>query len=279
MGDETPIDRSENAQNLPGQPDRTESNSACEYCGAPLFGMFYFCTACGTPYKNINLVLPPPTPRTLTDGERVRLQAPSAAPLFWTYFTVVLSCGLVSFLFHESRPELALILSGAAMFVTTSVFATLYWHSLKAQLKQPGFDHPVAFVALFLLLPGALAINWLYGYALTQGLGVEDAFPFRQLESSLGTVGLVVSLCAIPAITEEIAFRGLLQHWLQTAIHPLRGLVVASFLFATLHFSVLSLPYLFALGILLGWTKWRTRSLYPSVLIHFLHNAAVVAFF
>jgi len=30
---------------------------------------------------------------------------------------------------------------------------------------------------------------------------------------------------------------------------------------------------------LLGWVKWKTNSLYPSMLIHFLHNFIVVMFF
>ena len=33
------------------------------------------------------------------------------------------------------------------------------------------------------------------------------------------------------------------------------------------------------LGMLLGWVKWKTNSLYPSMLIHFLHNFIVVMFF
>ena len=56
-------------------------------------------------------------------------------------------------------------------------------------------------------------------------------------------------------------------------------MVVASALFAALHFSVLSFPYLFAVGMALGWVKWKTGSLYPPMLMHFLHNYVVVAYF
>jgi membrane protease YdiL (CAAX protease family) len=43
-----------------------------------------------------------------------------------------------------------------------------------------------------------------------------------------------------------------------------------------MHFSIISFPYLFCVGMLLGWTKLKTGSLYPSMLIHFLHNLAVI---
>jgi membrane protease YdiL (CAAX protease family) len=46
-----------------------------------------------------------------------------------------------------------------------------------------------------------------------------------------------------------------------------------------LHFSVMSAPYLFAVGMLLGWAKQKTGSLYPSIVIHFLHNFLVIAYF
>ena len=56
-------------------------------------------------------------------------------------------------------------------------------------------------------------------------------------------------------------------------------LIAMSFLFAAMHFSIASLPYLFLVGMLLGWVKWKTGSLYPSMLIHFLHNLIVIEFF
>jgi membrane protease YdiL (CAAX protease family) len=46
-----------------------------------------------------------------------------------------------------------------------------------------------------------------------------------------------------------------------------------------LHFSVLSAPYLLLVGMLLGWAKLKTGSLYPTMLIHFLHNFIVITFF
>ena len=32
-------------------------------------------------------------------------------------------------------------------------------------------------------------------------------------------------------------------------------------------------------GNLLGWVKWKTGSLYPSILLHFLHNLIVLEVF
>jgi membrane protease YdiL (CAAX protease family) len=90
---------------------------------------------------------------------------------------------------------------------------------------------------------------------------------------------LIFSVCVFPAVTEEIAFRGLVQHWLHVAVQPRQAIVYAAALFTALHFSILSAPTLFLAGCLLGWLRWRTGSLWPPIVVHFLHNLAVVTFF
>lgn len=252
----------------------------CHYCGSPLSSMFYFCTSCGTPYKDIETMLVPSSPPILTESDRIQLKAPAVWPLFWTYVAVLLGVAiLTSLLFTEDRPELSMLFGDAVIFVTTCIFAAMYWRSLNVQFKTFGFNRPEALMGFGLLIV-ALAINFGYFEFLRNLLGGEAGDPMSKLrESGVGEMTLVICYCVLPGITEEIAFRGLLQHWLATAIAPMRALILASFLFAILHFNLLGLPYLFAVGMLLGWVKWKTGSLYPGMLLHFLHNLVVIEFF
>lgn len=260
---------------LPAEPA-----AACAYCGEPLNPRYYFCVRCATPYKEPESVLTKVRPERLTDGELVAKKAPMVAPVFWTYFSVVVGGSILSyFLFGEERMALRLFLMDFALLVTTFVLGALYWRSLVPQLKAPGLLTPAALVAISALVP-LLAANYAYHGWLIQSLNVPHRNVAESLrESGLGEPTLVFLFCVFPAIIEEIAFRGLLQHWLQVAVRPTRALVLASALFTVMHFSILSAPYLFAVGMLLGWAKWKTRSLYPSMLIHFLHNLAVLEFF
>ena len=86
-------------------------------------------------------------------------------------------------------------------------------------------------------------------------------------------------ICLIPGITEEIAFRGLIQHWLHTVLKPWRAIVLTAALFTALHMSVLSAPILFLAGMLFGWVKWKSRSLYPSILMHIIYNWVSIQLF
>ena len=50
-------------------------------------------------------------------------------------------------------------------------------------------------------------------------------------------------------------------------------------MYAGMHLSILSFPYLFTVGATLALVRRRTGSLYPGMLIHFLHNLVVITVF
>ncbi len=256
----------------------------CAYCGAELHPLFYFCLRCATPYKRIENVIPPRRPRRLTGEEQVALRAPNVAPLFWTYLAAVLLIAIVNMAaFDEDEPHFALFFADGVIILVTAIFAALYWGSLKVQFRRLGLFQGEAWVAVLLGLPLVLVINYFWHAVLPQWLGgLPDNWTVDSIErltEQLGRPMLILSFCVVPAVTEEIAFRGLMQHWLGVAIGPLGAIVVASALFAAVHLSLYSLPVLFLVGVLLGWTKMKTQSLYPSMLIHFLHNLIVIELF
>lgn len=273
--DETSIESRRGGE--PGLPDLVR----CRYCGSKLNPFFYFCVACGTPYKDISAVSLEPSPPVMGEADLIERKAPGAAPLFWTYFAVILGGGVLTlFTFQEDRPDLALLLQELLLLVTTAVFTVTYWPTLWAQFRRMGFDRPEAWLALLALAP-LLGLNYLQYrfFTLFEDVIGHDMILTQLRDQGYGSMALILMFCAFPAVTEEIAFRGLLQHWLQVAIKPWRALVLASFLFALVHFSILTLPYLFLVGMLLGWSKWKTGSLYPAMVIHFLHNFVVIEFF
>lgn len=257
-----------------------EDAGRCSYCQAPLSAFYYFCLACGTPYKPLESVITPARPRPLTGEELIQMKAPQVATLFWTYLGVVLGVGIFSnLLFREERLDLRLFLNELAILATTCAFGWVYRRSLAAQWKKIGFDHAEAWIALSLLMP-MLALNFGYHHLISSALGEKEVNPLEELRKlGIGEGTLILTFCIFPAVLEEIAYRGLVQHWLQTAIAPWRAIVVAAMLFGVTHFSIVSLPYLFLVGVLLGWAKQRTGSLYPSMLIHFLHNLVVIELF
>ncbi len=262
-----------------GLPAAYEAPRFCAYCGGRLTRGFYFCLTCGTPFQNPELVLPYVAPLRPTDEQLIQRKAPHAWPLFWSFAAVLIGTAvLCALLFKDDREDLRMILTTTALFITTCIFGAMHWRSLWAQFMRPGFTHWAAWAGLAILVP-VLAVNYGYHGWITQMLP-DKLKEAQQLKANgLNFATMLFFFCITPAILEEIAFRGLLQHWLQVAITPLKALVLASALFAAMHFSVVSYPYLFGVGMLLGWVKWNTGSLYPGMVIHFIHNFVVMTVF
>ncbi len=253
----------------------------CPYCGAVLNHAFYFCLSCATPYKSVSNVITAYIPPPLTEGELIEQKVPQVWTVFWTYAIVVFICFLMSVIVDEDAESwysVHLVLSGILFTAVTLFFA--FWHktALQVQLKRFGFNHRYAWVGLILLIP-ALLLNYGFHSLVRYLLEMEDCYRSQAISELLNPTGLILIMCVLPAITEEIAFRGLIQHWLSTALAPWRAILLSAALFAALHLNLISFFYLFGLGVLLGWVRYKTWSLYPSMIIHFLHNLIVVLYF
>jgi membrane protease YdiL (CAAX protease family) len=171
-----------------------------------------------------------------------------------------------------------LVLLDLAVLGTTVVFAVLHASVLLPQVTSFALGRWETWAALGALAP-LLLLNAVYSGWVNDLTG-GGANLFDQLRAAgLGDAALVLSFCALPAVTEEVAFRGLVQRWLEGVLAPGKAIALAAALFTVVHLSLLSVPYLFLAGCLLGWVRWRTGSLWPCVAVHFLHNLVVLTAF
>ncbi|MEK6675525.1 MAG: ABC transporter permease subunit/CPBP intramembrane protease [Planctomycetota bacterium] len=84
-------------------------------------------------------------------------------------------------------------------------------------------------------------------------------------------------LALIPAICEESLFRGVLLGGLLTRTRALYAILAAAAIFGVFHFVAFRFPPTFALGIVLGYLCWRSGSIFPPMLAHFLHNGLSIS--
>ena len=88
---------------------------------------------------------------------------------------------------------------------------------------------------------------------------------------------LVIAL--IPAVGEELTFRGVLQQSLTRRMNPHVAILLSAAIFSFIHFQFYGfLPRLF-LGLLMGYMFYITNSLWTSMLMHFLNNGATVVLY
>ena len=82
---------------------------------------------------------------------------------------------------------------------------------------------------------------------------------------------IILSLIVIPAVCEELLFRGILFSEYR-AFGTANAVIISALCFAMLHFSIENFfMYLFA-GLLFGFATAITRSIFPSIALHLLSN-------
>ena len=81
----------------------------------------------------------------------------------------------------------------------------------------------------------------------------------------------VVGLLA--PLAEEMVFRGaILRSLLRWKQNPWVGIAISALLFAVIHMNPAQMPHAFLIGLLLGWMYWRTDSIVPGVVYHWVNN-------
>jgi sodium transport system permease protein len=86
---------------------------------------------------------------------------------------------------------------------------------------------------------------------------------------------LVVAV--LPALCEELAFRGFILAGLLRAFRPRTAILLSAFLFAVYQMNVFQFAPHFLLGVVLGLLAWRAGSVLPAMLFHLLYNALILA--
>jgi uncharacterized protein len=88
----------------------------------------------------------------------------------------------------------------------------------------------------------------------------------------------VVLVALLPALGEELVFRGVVQQQLMRRIaNPWVAILVSAAVFSAAHFQFDGFLPRMMLGFLLGWLYWRTKNFWVPVAGHFFNNGLQVA--
>lgn len=103
---------------------------------------------------------------------------------------------------------------------------------------------------------------------------------FLQVKSPGGLALNLLVIALVPAVGEELLFRGLLQRllgeWTRN-IHA--GVILTAFIFSAIHLQFFGFLPRFLLGLMLGYLLEITQSLWAPVFAHFVNNATLVILF
>ncbi|HET6267736.1 MAG TPA: ABC transporter permease subunit/CPBP intramembrane protease [Acidobacteriota bacterium] len=82
-------------------------------------------------------------------------------------------------------------------------------------------------------------------------------------------------IALMPAICEEMTFRGMIFSGLMTRFKPWTAILVTAFLFGIFHLSIYRFLPVFLIGTAAGFLVWRSNSILTGMLLHMLVNGSV----
>jgi sodium transport system permease protein len=149
-------------------------------------------------------------------------------------------------------------------------------------LRQPGFVPLLAAMILGIALwPAAHETYLLSEWLGLTTLSAKQIAAAQTVVEQLQTVPLwfiLVTFAIIPAIAEELCFRGFIFSALRTRLSGAATIIASALLFGVFH-EILYAGRLLSstfLGLVLGWVRLRTRSVLPGMLLHALNNSLLL---
>jgi membrane protease YdiL (CAAX protease family) len=215
-----------------------------------------------------SLALNMPFGKVLADPQLIIANASAArlSQFAGTFFMFALPVLVFAYIVDKKRPfgfiGFNITLSGKQVFYTVLIFM--------AALMVSG-----ALGMLNSMIPIPLKME-----QYVKGMEAEymkETTAMITLSDTKGYIISMIMLALLPALFEEIFFRGCLQKIMITLTrNPFAGILITSILFSAIHMSYYGfLPRIF-LGLTLGYLVYYSKNLWPAVLLHFLYNGFTV---
>lgn len=234
----------------------------CKFCQSSFETEVNFCATCGTAFakskeehdsKSLNLII-----------------------VFYVTFLVF---AFASYLAYDAySPNLLTEIIIESVFALLVVgFSVLDYKGILKLYKLPQLDWKLWIFTfafpIFTAFTVSFSINYL-NEVLFEGINVNYFEEYTFYDYPLFWAILFIAI--MPPIFEELAFRGFLFNQLQKVASNRITIIATAFIFALVHFSFISLIWIFPFGIILGYIRAKYKTLWPGIIIHFIHNFIVL---
>lgn len=240
-----------------------EPPSFCGECGTAWEQGAAVCGSCGQPRVRPAAVV--------ATGMRAGPGLVSAMALYFVLLATLLAPFVLDFDDFFELLDTILIVDT----IVVLIWAFVHRADLAAPLRTLGeLRYWVIAVAA---VPATVAIAYANCWAAINVLGVADIDGIElSIDAGYSLPLLFATWSLQPAVIEELAFRGIIFERLSAVLEPPAVIMIAAIAFTTLHLAPLSAVFLMCLGLLAGWLRWKSGSIYPAMLLHMLHNAVVI---
>lgn len=174
-----------------------------------------------------------------------------------------------------------------AGWMTLRLFYPPAWRSLDYLKARRRPDARLLLLGLLLMLVALPLVMYLY--QINKALPLPELFrsmedktagtlqELLRMDTALELWANLGLIALLPALGEELVFRGVLQQQLLRRLRmPWEALLLAAAIFSFAHLQFEGFLPRMALGLVLGWLYWRTGNFWIPAAAHFVNNGAQV---
>ena len=239
------------------------SNDSCKRCHIEIIDIgSNFCPACGTPLKNN---------KKFNDNKDVNLTI--------AFYIANLAFLCISFLIFQDGTNLVKEIVIELLFIFLTIgFSLTNIKSIWPLYRVPKLNP--------LFLVGIIIVPFCTALIVYYGTGFINTFLFNWESNNVfleyadypnSFLWAFICIAIFPAVFEELAFRGFLFNLLHKSVSVKATIILTAFLFALIHLSFISILWIFPFGLLLGYLRYKYKTLWLGMIIHFLHNLIILS--
>lgn len=173
-------------------------------------------------------------------------------------------------------PQIGLIL--APTLLMAIICTRSLRHSLRMTLPVSPVVLPVALLLGVTLHPlYVLLASWISAVYPISESAMASMKPFAEQINQAPWLYVVLLMALLPAICEELAYRGFMFGGLAREGAPLRAILVTSVVFGISHGVLQQSLSATVMGLILGLVALKTGSVLPGIIIHFTNNMLSVS--
>lgn len=180
----------------------------------------------------------------------------------------------------DAEKYISVLVSPIAVAITLTLTLKVAKQPVRSVL--PIKTHPkyllIGVLLVFGLIFSLSSVNE-YLIELLELMGYERRQSFLPDYSGWKVLPVLITYAVIPAVAEEIMFRGILLNNTEEGAGSIRAILLSGFCFSLYHGSVEQTVYQFICGCLFAFLAVRSRSVTPTVIIHFINNALIIVLY
>jgi membrane protease YdiL (CAAX protease family) len=243
----------------PEQPERVLTY--CVNCNNVLNKEVRFCSHCGSSQINGTV-----------EAANQKWDAIKQIVIFFIIEAIL--CAVASFIPFFNSFVWSVVFD--VMLATSAiVFFFHSWSLNKSLLTWNNFSLPKLLALIVIAAVGSLIIGFIVRWLNHVIFSKQFSYYAFYANHTYGKLLTVFFVAVMPALFEELGFRGFLLQKLLLVVEKKQAIIISAFLFAIMHLSFISFFWIFPFGLLVAYVRVKENTLWYGVFIHFTFNLTV----